>query len=191
MTPHVHAQFARADGDVHMYCFGYSALGLSVALSGKCTSSSLKNSWAGNQRPYHTCSGRNPSISDDLNRISKFRLFSPSIWVSPKSVHRTSLSDQITTPGKKFLVHTIAPIRTKVKPRGSKSNSWLTPEAVAAKRKRRRLERKWLASRDDSVRMEFRHACRDANKKIIIIIIIIIHAFVTRHFMNPYQQRAQ
>ena len=60
----------------------------------------------------------------------------------------------------------VAPIRTKVKPRGSKSNSWLTPEAVAAKRKRRRLERKWLASRDDSVRTEYRHACRDANKKI-------------------------
>ena len=51
--------------------------------------------------------------------------------------------------------------------RPPKSTSrWLSQEAVAAKRDRRRLERRWLATGDDDDRIAYRRACRSANKII-------------------------
>jgi len=43
---------------------------------------------------------------------------------------------------------------------------WLSTEAVAAKRERRRLERRWLSSRNELDRQLYRRACRSANTAI-------------------------
>ena len=37
---------------------------------------------------------------------------------------------------------------------------WLSPQAVTAKRQRRKLERKWLANGSDTDRADYRQACR-------------------------------
>ena len=71
--------------------------------------------------------------------------------------------DDVTTE----ILDKLAPIKSKTKPRGAKVNRWLTPEAVAAKRKRRRLERKWLAGGSEQVRVEYRRVCRETNKLMI------------------------
>ena len=45
-------------------------------------------------------------------------------------------------------------------------DNFLSDEAVQAKRYRRRLERLWLRTGDDSIRQQYREACRTANKAI-------------------------
>ena len=60
----------------------------------------------------------------------------------------------------------VAPIRHTSR-RPSKSISrWLSKEAIAAKRERRRLERRWQSTRDEQDRINYRRACRAANKLI-------------------------
>ena len=58
----------------------------------------------------------------------------------------------------------VAPLR-KIN-RGRKRASWLTPEAIAAKRRRRKLERIWTKDGSNKSRIVYRQACRSANKLI-------------------------
>lgn len=59
-----------------------------------------------------------------------------------------------------------APLR-KVRKRGSSNTArWLSPDAIAAKRERRRLERTWKQSHTESDRVAYRRACRRANTLI-------------------------
>ena len=60
----------------------------------------------------------------------------------------------------------VAPLQTKFKQRGPKSNRWLTPEAVNAKHQRRHLEKRWKRSGDETVRIEYRRSCRTTNRII-------------------------
>jgi len=60
----------------------------------------------------------------------------------------------------------IAPIRHSSRRPPKPISKWLSTEAVAAKRERRRLERRWLSTRDDRDRLKYRRACRSANKLI-------------------------
>ena len=60
----------------------------------------------------------------------------------------------------------VAPLRTVVRRRPNPTAKWLSPEAVAAKRKRRRLERKWKASSLETDRVAYRSACRVSNNLI-------------------------
>jgi len=62
----------------------------------------------------------------------------------------------------------ICPIQRKAKFASTRlTNRWLSPEACRAKRRRRRLERKWKKSGSDEVRVKYRQACREANEAII------------------------
>ena len=62
------------------------------------------------------------------------------------------------------------PLQTRTKLSSSSShrdNRWLSPEAISAKRERRRLERLWKSRGLEHDRAEYRKACRTANKAII------------------------
>ena len=64
------------------------------------------------------------------------------------------------------LLDSFAPLKT-VRCRARKPTSkWLSVDAVAAKRERRRLERVWMRSRKETDRVAYRAACRRANKLI-------------------------
>ena len=64
------------------------------------------------------------------------------------------------------VLDSVAPLQTKFKQRGPKSNRWLTPEAVKAKRHRRHLDKRWRRSGDETVRIEYRRSCRSTNRII-------------------------
>ena len=59
-----------------------------------------------------------------------------------------------------------APLRTGKRPGGKGSSRWHSPEAMAAKKDRRRLERRWKLSKNESDRREYRAVCWQANKLI-------------------------
>ena len=61
----------------------------------------------------------------------------------------------------------LAPLKTCSKRCGRWSNRWLSESAVAAKRKRRRPERRWYRTRRQADRVVYRSACREANAEII------------------------
>ena len=60
----------------------------------------------------------------------------------------------------------VAPLQTKNKRRSKTITKWLSPEAIAAKRKRRRLERRWKRSGLDPDRTAYRQSCRTVNRLI-------------------------
>ena len=60
----------------------------------------------------------------------------------------------------------LAPLKTRTKRRGKRSSRWLSEAAVAAKRKRRQLERHWKRTGAESDRVAYRAACRAANDEI-------------------------
>ena len=59
-----------------------------------------------------------------------------------------------------------APLKTGHRSGPRKSKNWLSPEANDAKKRRRRLERRWKASKSESDRKLYRSACSTANKLI-------------------------
>ena len=61
----------------------------------------------------------------------------------------------------------LAPLKTCSKHCGRWSNRWLSESAVAAKRKRRRPERRWYRTRRQADRVVYRSVCREANAEII------------------------
>lgn len=60
----------------------------------------------------------------------------------------------------------LAPLRIGKRPNSRKSARWLSPEAVNAKKHRRRLERRWKSTGAECDRIDYRKACRHANKLI-------------------------
>ena len=60
----------------------------------------------------------------------------------------------------------VAPVRHSSRLPPKPISKWLSTKAVAAKRERRRLERRWLSTRDDRDRLKYRRASRSANKLI-------------------------
>ena len=60
----------------------------------------------------------------------------------------------------------LAPLKTRTVRAGKKSGRWLSTVAVAAKRKRRRLERRWKRGGAEHDRVAYRIACREANYQI-------------------------
>ena len=59
----------------------------------------------------------------------------------------------------------VAPIQTKRK--SCPKSTWLSPEAQDAKRNRRKLEKRWNATRDENIKVKYRQACRRANRLIV------------------------
>ena len=60
----------------------------------------------------------------------------------------------------------VAPLKTGHRTGPRKAKNWLSPEAVDAKKRRRRLERRWKASNAEPDRLAYRAACSSANKLI-------------------------
>ena len=60
----------------------------------------------------------------------------------------------------------LAPVQCRLQRPPNLTSKWLSTEAVAAKKERRRLERRLLSSRNESDRLQYRRACRSANKVI-------------------------
>ena len=59
----------------------------------------------------------------------------------------------------------VAPLKTGHRTGPRKAKNWLSPEAVDAKKQRRRLERRWKASNAEPDRLAYRAACSSANKQ--------------------------
>ena len=64
------------------------------------------------------------------------------------------------------IVDKVAPLKTGHQTDPRKAKNWLSPEAVDAKKRRRRLERRWKASNAEPDRLAYRAACSSANKLI-------------------------
>ena len=60
----------------------------------------------------------------------------------------------------------VVPLKTAHRTGPRKAKNWLSPEAVDAKKQRRRLERQWKASNAEPDRLAYRAACSSANKLI-------------------------
>ena len=60
-----------------------------------------------------------------------------------------------------------APLKTGHRSGPRKLKNWLSPEATDAKKRRRRLERRWKASKSESDPKVYCSACSTANKLII------------------------
>jgi len=59
-----------------------------------------------------------------------------------------------------------APVRVSRRRPPKKIRRWLSDEAIGAKRLRRRLERRWRFTGLEADRINYRRACRDANRLI-------------------------
>ena len=64
------------------------------------------------------------------------------------------------------LLDKMAPLKTGRRSGPRRVRNWLSPEAIDAKKRRRRLERRWKASNAESDRLTYRAACSSANKLI-------------------------
>ena len=99
----------------------------------------------------------------DLN-VFRQRVLASSVVTNPASTadsFASQLEADITD-----ILDDLAPVCTSTKRRGKADARWLSAEAVAAKQERRRLERRWKASKLETVRTVYRAACRAANKLI-------------------------
>ena len=64
------------------------------------------------------------------------------------------------------LLDKVAPVRSRCRRPQKPISKWLSSEAIAAKRSRRRLERRWRTTGAEADRSEYRQACRKANQLI-------------------------
>ena len=60
----------------------------------------------------------------------------------------------------------VAPLKTGHRTGPRKAKNWLSPEAVDAEKRRRRLERRWMASNAEPDRLAYRAARSTENKLI-------------------------
>jgi hypothetical protein len=97
---------------------------------------------------------------------AKFELAlrSSSLFTAPAST-TDGFADQLKNVVTELL-DKFAPLRTGVRRQPKQSSHWLSKDAVAAKRQRRKLERQWLSTRNDDDRLNYRRACRTANRLI-------------------------
>ena len=99
----------------------------------------------------------------DLDRFND-KLRSSAVCMQPATTadaFASQLEESVTT-----ILNELAPVCTSTKRQQKPESRWLSSEAVAAKRTRRRLERRWNSTGDESIRKEYRAACRVANELI-------------------------
>jgi hypothetical protein len=65
------------------------------------------------------------------------------------------------------ILNDFAPLKTGHRSGPRQTKNWLSPEAVEAKKCRRRLERRWKTSNAEPDRLAYRAACRTANELIM------------------------
>jgi len=123
---------------------------VSANLTTRCPKANVAYSWR--------------KLSDVDTRQFEAELRQSELFFTPATA-TDAFTDQLTRVVTSQL-DAIAPIRHS-SPRPPKPISkWLSTEAVAAKRERRRLEHRWLSTRDERDRLKYRRACRSANKLI-------------------------
>ena len=99
----------------------------------------------------------------DLDKF-KDKLQSSAVCVQPATTadaFASQLEESVTS-----ILNELVPMCTSTKRQQKPESRWLSTEAVAAKTTRRRLERSWNKTKDESVRKEYRAACRVANELI-------------------------
>ena len=99
---------------------------------------------------------KNVDIVDFNSRLRSSPLFSnpataPDEYVAQLKSTVTAILDQV------------APTRRGQRPGGRQGARWLSADAVAAKRNRRRLERRWKKSGSERDHVDYRTACRQTN----------------------------
>jgi len=99
----------------------------------------------------------------DIDRFRK-EIVSSSVYTSPEDTVN-SYTHQLQTDICRILDE-LLPIHKITRRTGKSSNQWLSVEAVAAKQRRRQLERRWKATGYEAVRVEYRRACKVANQLI-------------------------
>ena len=99
----------------------------------------------------------------DLDMFSQ-RLRSSPVYQKPATTAQ-AFADQLEKDIVSILDE-LAPVCTSTKRQGKPESKWLSEDAVAAKRTRRRLERKWKSTGLEGVRVAYRAACRAANRMI-------------------------
>ena len=111
------------------------------------------------QRTYHY---RNIK-SIDLELFER-NILSSSLFTSPDPTvdsYANQMETELTS-----ILDKVAPLKTGHRTGHRKAENWLSPEAVDAKKRRRRLERRWKASNAEPDRLAYRAACSSANKLI-------------------------
>ena len=96
-------------------------------------------------------------------------IFRQRVRASSVSTHPASTVEAFTVQMEKDItkiLNDLVPVCTSTKRQGRPDGNWLSPEAMAAKQERRRLERLWKATKSESVRINYRKSCRAANKLI-------------------------
>ena len=98
--------------------------------------------------------------------VSRFRqmLSSSSLFIAPAD-SADDYAMQIENVGHD-IIDQLVPLKTDSRIKHKKPHVWLSDEAVAAKRHRRRLERKWKAGGGEKERWEYRAQCKKANSLI-------------------------
>ena len=92
------------------------------------------------------------------------RLRQSSLFSSPAK-DADSFADQIESVITATLDE-VAPLKTRSRRPPKAVTRWLSEDAIAAKRHRRKMERKWQDTKSDPDRLAYRRACRHANKLI-------------------------
>ena len=123
---------------------------LSAALAVRLPKPVVKYTWR-NTRNINTT-----SFEDDLRK---------SVIFSQPATDVDAYVDQLDSVLTELL-DKHAPVRTSHRRPPKKISRWLSDEAITAKRLRRRLERRWRSTGSDADRVNYRRACRDANRMI-------------------------
>ena len=99
----------------------------------------------------------------DINQFMS-KLQTSSIWLRPKATtneYAVQLRDDVTA-----VLDELAPLKHVTKRRSQHTNSWLSKIAIAARRNRRQLERRYRRTKSDQDRIKYRSACHTTNRLI-------------------------
>ena len=111
------------------------------------------------QRTYQYRDIKNINLDIFKQTIESSTLFSdpaPTVdgFVNQMESNITSILDEL------------APLKTGHRSGPRHSKNWLSPMAIEAKKRRRRLERRWKSSNEETDRLAYRASCRSANALI-------------------------
>ena len=120
--------------------------------------------------PIH--SGHKPPSTTTYRQINKINpeAFEQSLLDSEIFSRPESSVDLFADQFKRVVIaelDKVAPLRSSSRRKLNPITRWLSTSAVAAKRNRRRLEKRWRTSHAESDRIAYRQSCRKANKLIM------------------------
>ena len=128
--------------------------------------------WSRGRRPLARCrlerSLRTTTATWRISTQIYFKKTSASPFCSPTQPIQSMVSPINSSPPLVGILERHCPLRKRAKFAAARRDSrWLNDEAITAKRERRRLERKWKATKNESDRVSYRKFCREVNKKVV------------------------